>query len=97
MMRTSYIQWNDDAYFVLDQHAQLDLYSATSLQQQSVGSDVASLRHIILIPSQPVSRRAANANFMVFYLTNWGSNPQSTTLEASMLNMHRCVLNQLYS
>ena len=30
-----YIQWNDDL-FVLDQHAQLDLYSANLLKQQSV-------------------------------------------------------------
>ena len=36
--RTSYIQWNDDdVRFVLDQHAELDLYSANSLKQQSVG------------------------------------------------------------
>jgi hypothetical protein len=32
----------------------LDSYSASSLKQQSVGRLVAPLRHIILIPSQPV-------------------------------------------
>jgi hypothetical protein len=36
-------------HFVLDQHAELSFYSASSLKQQS-----APLRHIILIPSQPV-------------------------------------------
>ena len=51
MARTSYIQWNeDDVSFVLDQQAELDLYSASSLKQQSVGKHVAPLGHIILIP-----------------------------------------------
>jgi len=55
MARTSYIQWNDgDVSFVLDQHAELDLYSASSLKQQSAGRQVAPLAHIILIPSQAV-------------------------------------------
>jgi len=40
--------------FVLDQHAELDLYSASSLKQQSAGRHVARLGHIILILSQPV-------------------------------------------
>jgi hypothetical protein len=48
-------QWDDDEVcFVLDQHAKLDFYSASSLRQQSVGIHVAPLGHIILIPSQPV-------------------------------------------
>jgi hypothetical protein len=48
-------QWNDDEVcFVLDQHAELDFYSASSLKQQSTGRHVAPLRYIILIPSQPV-------------------------------------------
>ena len=48
MTRTSCIQWNDDdASFVLDQHAELDIYSASSLKQQSAGRHVAPLRHII--------------------------------------------------
>ena len=34
--------------------AELDLYSASSLKQQSMGSHVAPPGHIILIPSQPV-------------------------------------------
>jgi len=40
--------------FVLDQHAELDFYSARLLKQQSAGRHVAPLGHIILIPSQPV-------------------------------------------
>ena len=38
--------------FVLDQHAQLELYGVSSLKQQSAGRHVAPLGHIILIPSQ---------------------------------------------
>ena len=49
-------QWDDDEVcFVLDQHAELDFYSASSLKQQSAGRHVASLEHIILTLSQPVS------------------------------------------
>ena len=60
--------------FVLDQHAWLDFYSASSLKQQSMGRHVAPLGHIILIPSQPVfalspsclvlSGEATNTNFI---------------------------------
>jgi hypothetical protein len=56
MARTSYVQWNDDddVHFVVDQHAELDFYSASSLKQQSAGRHVAPLGHIIMISSQPV-------------------------------------------
>ena len=56
MARTTYFQWDDDdeVRFVLDQYAELDFYSASSLKQQSAGRHVAPLGHIILIPSQPV-------------------------------------------
>jgi len=55
MVRTSYIQWNDDyVRLVIDQHAKLDLYSANSLKQQSACRLVAPLWHIILIPSRLV-------------------------------------------
>ena len=48
-------QWDGDGVrFVLDQHAELDVYSGSSLKQQSAGRHVAPLGHIILIPSQPV-------------------------------------------
>ena len=55
MARTIYFQWDDDdeVCFVLDQHAALDFYSASSLKQQSAEIHVAQLRHIILILSQP--------------------------------------------
>ena len=36
------------------QHAELDFYSASSLQQQFAGRHIAPLGHIILIPSKPV-------------------------------------------
>jgi hypothetical protein len=50
-------QWDDDeVHFVLDQHGELDFYSPSSLKQQSVGGHVAPFGHIILIPSQPVSK-----------------------------------------
>jgi hypothetical protein len=39
---------------VLDQHAELDFYSSSSLKQQSAGRHIAPLGYIILIPSQPV-------------------------------------------
>ena len=71
-------QW-DDICFVLDQHAELDFYSASSLKQQSAGWHVAPLGHIILIPSRPVFAlspyccvlrgEATNTNFIVFGLT----------------------------
>ena len=48
-------QWDDDEVrFVLDQHAWLDFYSASSLKQQFADRHVAPLGYIILIPSQPV-------------------------------------------
>jgi len=43
-------QWDDDEVrSVLDQHAELDFHSASSLKQQSAGKHVAPLGHIILI------------------------------------------------
>ena len=48
-------QWDDDdVLFVLDQHTELDFYSASSLKQQSAGRHVTPLGHIILISSQRV-------------------------------------------
>jgi hypothetical protein len=52
-VREQIIFWSDDYFpFVLDQHVELDFYSANSLKQQSVGIHVTPLWHIILIPSQ---------------------------------------------
>jgi hypothetical protein len=48
------ISRGDEIRFVLDQHAGLDFYSASSLKQQSAGRHVAPLGHIIMIPSRPV-------------------------------------------
>ena len=65
------IHWDDidDVPFVLDQHANLHFYSASSLKQKSAGRHVAPLGHIILIPSQPICGEATNSNFIVFGLT----------------------------
>ena len=41
-------------HFVLDQHAELDFYSASSLKQQPIGRHVTPIRHIILNLSQHV-------------------------------------------
>jgi hypothetical protein len=45
---------DDEVRFVLDQHAELDFNSASSLKQQSAGRHIAPLGHNILIPKQPV-------------------------------------------
>ena len=45
---------DDEVRLVLDQHAELDFYSASSLKQQSTGRHIAPLGHIILNPSRPV-------------------------------------------
>ena len=54
MVRTNYIRWDDGVHFVLDQHAMLNFYSASSLKQQSMGRHIALLRYIILILNQTV-------------------------------------------
>ena len=49
------IHWNNNEFrFVLDQHAYLDFYSASSLKQQSEDRHVTAIGHIIPIPRQPV-------------------------------------------
>jgi hypothetical protein len=54
MVRTSYIRWDDDdVHFVLDQHSELNLYSASSLKQ-CADRLISPLRHIILIQDQPI-------------------------------------------
>ena len=45
---------DDDVCFVLEQHAELDFNSDSSLKQQSVGRHVALLRNIILFLSRIV-------------------------------------------
>jgi hypothetical protein len=72
----------DDVLFISNQYInvlKLNFYSATLLKQQSSGRHVVTLRHIILIPSQPV--------FTPLLCNLWfycDINPQSTALRASM-------------
>ena len=48
-------QRNDnEVHFVLDQHTELDFYSASSLIKESVEKPVAPLGHTIIILSQQV-------------------------------------------
>ena len=48
-----YFQWDDEEVrFVLDQHSELDIHSASSLKQQSADRNVVPLGQIILIPSK---------------------------------------------
>jgi hypothetical protein len=71
---------DDDVRFVLDQHVHFDLYTASSVKQ-STGRHVAPLRHIILIPSQPVFAfipwcyvlcgEATNTSLIVYQFANY--------------------------
>ena len=45
---------DDEVSFVLNQHALFNVYSASSLKQQSADRHITLLGQIILIPSQPV-------------------------------------------
>ena len=70
---------------VLDQHTELDFYSASSLKQQSADRHVAPLGHIILIPSRPffalfpqccvLTREAKISICIVFGMTRPGLDP----------------------
>jgi len=52
MARKSYIRWDNNVVrFVLDQPNFFDLYSASSLKQQSPGRHAAPVGNIILIQS----------------------------------------------
>ena len=83
MAITVNFQWDDDEVrFVLDQHALLDFYSASSLKQQSANRHVVSLGHIVLFPvfvlspyCCALSREAKNTNFVVFCLIQSGLGP----------------------
>jgi hypothetical protein len=87
---------NDEVRFVLEQHPELHIDSASSLKQQSAGRHVAPLGHIILIPSQPVfalspeccvHREATHTNVIVLVWPDRCSNTRSTALEASTLTI----------
>ena len=49
MVRTSYIRWDDDVRFILDQHAYMSIVLGW-LRQQSAGRHVPPVGHGILIP-----------------------------------------------
>jgi hypothetical protein len=65
--------FSDEVRFVLDQHAELDFNSASSLKQQSAGRHIAPLGHNILIPKQPVFLFLLNAarHDIAEKLLNW--------------------------
>jgi hypothetical protein len=82
---------------VLDQHDEMDLYSASSLKHQSEGRRVVPLGHVILIPSNQSLLLLLNDWClaeklqipMVWSLvwTDRGSNQRSIALEASTLTI----------
>jgi hypothetical protein len=43
-----YIANDNDVHFVLDQHAELDIYSVSSLKQQSAGRHITPLHAVSL-------------------------------------------------
>jgi hypothetical protein len=62
-------QWDDDEVrFVLDQHAEVDIYSASWLKHSSAGRHFAPLWHIILISSKPV--------FAISPFQSWNKFPE---------------------
>jgi len=65
-------RWDDDdVHFVLEQHAELDFYSATSLKQQLAGRYVAPIILIQGFALTPyccmLGGEATNTNFIVFF------------------------------
>jgi hypothetical protein len=83
------VQWDDDEVrFELDQHAYLDLYSASELKQQSTDRNVDSLGHILLIPSSSLLflLNATNINFIVVGLTRSGLEPKTYRTQGEHIN-----------
>jgi hypothetical protein len=90
MNNFSAISWREQVTFdemmkmstLYQTNTDLNLYSASSLKQQSAGKHVSPLRHIIVIPSRPVlslsllccilSEEATNTNVIVFGMTQSG-------------------------
>ena len=76
------------------QHTYLDFYSTSSLKQQTEDRHVAPLGHIILIPTcysimlHGLTEKQQIPILKSLVWTEWGSNPWSIALEASMLNVH---------
>ena len=91
------IVFNINFYFVLDQHAWLDFYSASSLKQQWTDIHVAPFQHIIMIRANQSLFSLLNAaciaekqQIPILLSLVWpkqGLNPRSTALELSMLTI----------
>jgi hypothetical protein len=86
-------QWDDDeVHFVLDQHAELDFYSASSLKQQSAGRHVAPLGHIILIPLFTQHENNAHSyDYKTIY--NHSYIIQLLVIIKSKMNTHSSILH----
>jgi hypothetical protein len=82
-------QWDDDeVHFVLDQHAEFDFYSASSLKQQSADRHVVPLRHMLFLLNAACLVEKQQIPILEFLVwPDQGSNPRSTALEASMLTI----------
>jgi hypothetical protein len=82
-------QWDDDeVHFVLDQHAEFDFYSASSLKQQSADRHVVPLRHMLfLLNAACLVEKQQIPILESLVWPDQGSNPRSTALEASMLTI----------
>ena len=90
--RTSYIWWDDnEVHFVLDQHAWLGFYDASSIIKQSTCRHVTPLGHIILYLLYLLNAALWRCNKYQIYCLwfYWGLNPQSNALEISMLTITR--------
>lgn len=58
----------DEVRLLLDQHAQVDLYSAISLKQQSTCTNASPRRQNILMPSFCVlNKEAINTHFILLF------------------------------
>ena len=89
-------QWDyDEVHFVLDQHAWLDFYGASSLKQQPAGrhdSDTLSWfrSNQSLLFLLNTACLAEKQQILILWSLIWpdrGSNPRTTTLEASTLTI----------
>ena len=84
-------QWDDDEVcFVLDQHAKLDFYIASSLKQQSADTLFwfpADQTLLILLNAACLAEMQQIPILWSLVWPDQGSNPTSTALEASMLTI----------
>jgi len=54
MTRSIYIRWDDDVHFVVGRHAEMDVYTVSSLKQQSAGRHIDPLAETKLIQRHSV-------------------------------------------